>query len=301
MGGGNRQEGQTAGRVGLTGGRPRFGSLAVRDRTLDLSSPVVMGILNVTPDSFSDGGRFLSPDAAVERIGTMISEGAAIIDIGGESTRPGSDRVSAGEEIDRVIPVLEKGITAFPDAFFSIDTTKYGVAEEALRLGVHIVNDVSGLQKEPRLAELCVRSGAALVLMHSKGDPKTMQQDPSYDDVVDEIYGFFVRQSDLARSVGLENLILDPGIGFGKTVQHNLEILRKMDRFRELGHPLLLGASRKSMIGQLLGGRPVDGRLAGTLAVHCHALMAGTHILRVHDIREAKDTIMVYNAIAGRG
>lgn len=287
--------------MGLTGDHPQDDSLAVRGRTLDLSTPVVMGILNVTPDSFSDGGEFLAPDAAVERIGTMIAEGAAIIDIGGESTRPGSEPVSAPEEINRVLPVLEKGIAAFPDTFFSIDTTKHAVAEEALRLGAHIVNDVSGLQKEPRLAALCVQYGAALVLMHSQGDPKTMQRDPSYEDVIGDIYRFFQWQTDLARSEGLENLILDPGIGFGKTLQHNLEIIRKIDRFRELGYPLMLGASRKSMIGQLLGGRPVDGRLAGTLAVHCHALMSGARILRVHDIREAKDTIMVYNAIAGIG
>ena len=258
-----------------------------------------MGILNVTPDSFSDGGQFNNLDRALKHAGKMIEQGASIIDVGGESTRPGSDPVSEEVELERVIPVLERAVTEFPETIFSIDTTKYKVAREALDLGVGIVNDISGLMKEPRLADLCAESGAGYILMHSQGDPKTMQKDPSYDDVIGDISRFFEKQSALAKAKGVPYIVLDPGIGFGKTLEHNLKILAHIDRFTALGYPVMIGASRKSMLGQLLKGRDVNGRLAGTIAAHYHALMNGANIIRVHDVKEANDSILVYNAITG--
>lgn len=275
-------------------------SLSLRGRVLELSSPAIMGILNVTPDSFSDGGNFNELPDALSRIETMAQEGAAIIDVGGESTRPGSEPVKAERELSRVMPVLEAALRRFPDLLFSIDTTKHEVAEHALQAGVHMVNDVSGLEREPRLAALCARFGAALVLMHSRGEPKTMQRDPTYEDVTGEIRTFFGRQLKKAKEGGVETVILDPGIGFGKTLEHNLEILAKFDKFTDLGYPLMIGASRKSMFDRLLGGRDTDERLAGTLAVHYHAMTKGAKIIRVHDVRQARDTVVVFEALAGR-
>ncbi len=271
--------------------------LHCRTKTLDLDAPVVMGILNVTPDSFSDGGQFTDVHSAVERIDVMIGQGAAIIDVGGESTRPGSDPVSLEEEIERTIPVLKKAVAEYPDTLFSIDTTKFEVAEQALDAGAHIINDVSGLSKEPRLARLCSETGTAYICMHSQGNPKTMQKNPEYGDVVNEIYGFFKKRLSQLKAEGVKNVVLDPGIGFGKTLDHNLEIIAELRQFATLQFPVLIGASRKSMIGQLLDGRPADDRLAGTLAVHYHCLMNGASILRVHDVKEAADTVKIFNAL----
>ncbi|TYP93979.1 Dihydropteroate synthase [Fodinibius salinus] len=270
----------------------------IRNKTLDLSSPKIMGILNATPDSFSDGGEFNQVDDAVEHIGEMLKQGASIIDVGGESTRPGSEPVAESEELDRVKPILEQAIPKFSDTFFSIDTTKYQVAKEALKLGAHFVNDVSGLQKEPRLADLCVEYGAGFIMMHSQGDPKTMQDDPSYSDVVKEVYQFFEEQINKAEEKGLQNIIIDPGIGFGKTMHHNLKLLANLNTFRQLGYPVMVGASRKSMIGKILDGRPTDGRITGTVAVHYDAMMRGANIIRVHDVQEAHDSLQVFNAIS---
>ncbi len=274
-----------------------FTEYTFRERKLDLSQPRVMGILNTTPDSFSDGGLFVSGNAAIERVAGMVDEGADIIDIGGESTRPGSEPVSVEEEMDRVIPILEKALPAFPKCLFSVDTTKYEVAEAALELGVHIVNDVSGLKKEPRLASLCSKYNAGYILMHSKGDPKTMQQDPQYVNVIEEIKAFFGGRLQQLNNAGVKPVILDPGIGFGKTLAHNLEIVEGLDKFTEFGYPLLVGASRKSMIGQILNDRPVHERLAGTIAIHYHCLLKGAKILRVHDVQEAKDSVQIYHAV----
>ena len=273
--------------------------ITVRDRVLDLTTPKIMGILNATPDSFADGGEYNNIDSALGRIGLMVSQGAAIIDVGGESTRPGSDPVTEDEELQRVLPVLEKALSRFPDTIFSIDTTKYRVAQEALKLGVHLVNDVSGLQKEPRFAELCVRHNAGYILMHSQGNPKTMQEDPEYDEVVEDIKSFFRQQVAKAKEAGLKKIILDPGIGFGKAQQHNISILKRLREFVDLGYPLLVGASRKSMIGRILGDREVDDRVTGTVAVHYHAMTQGAKIIRVHDVKEANDSILVYNELTG--
>lgn len=277
---------------------PENYSLTIRDKTLDLSSPKIMGILNATPDSFSDGGNFNEVEAALGRIGLMISQGAHIIDIGGESTRPGSEPVTEQEELDRVLPILEKAIPQFPDTFFSIDTTKYRVAEEALKLGTHFINDVSGLQKEPRFLELCVQYNAGYIMMHSQDDPKTMQEDPTYENVVSDIKQFLRTRIDKAKEKGLKHIIIDPGIGFGKTLEHNLKLIANLQEFQDLECPILVGASRKSMIGQILNDRPVDDRLTGTVAVHYHAMMNGANIIRVHDVKEAHDSVQVFNAIS---
>jgi dihydropteroate synthase len=271
--------------------------LKIRNRELDLSTPKVMGILNVTPDSFSDGGEYNQKEVALKRIEEMIREGADIIDIGGESTRPGSDPVSVDEEASRVLPVLEAALERFPDTIYSVDTTKYEVARQALELGAHIINDVSGLRKEPRFAELCADFNAGYVLMHSQGDPKTMQKNPEYEDVVSDIMDFFGHRIEVLKNAGVENVFVDPGIGFGKTLQHNLKIISELHKFTKFGYPIMMGASRKSMIGQILDSRPASGRLAGTIAVHYHSLINGTKLLRVHDVQEASDSIQVYNAI----
>lgn len=270
--------------------------LSLRGESLDLSSPKIMGILNATPDSFSDGGTFNEAGVALDRIAAMISEGADIIDIGGESTRPGAEPVSEQEELDRVIPIIEQAISAHTGTFFSIDTTKPKVAEEALKRGAHLVNDVSGL-KESRLVDLCVEYNAGYILMHAQGDPQTMQQDPAYDEVVNDLFLFFKEKIAVAKEKGLQNIIIDPGIGFGKTLRHNIDILSGLETLRALNHPLMIGASRKSMIGELLGGRPVDDRLTGTVVTHYHALMNGANIIRVHDIKAAYDSVLVYKAL----
>lgn len=274
-------------------------SLTIRSRQLSFRQPKVMGILNATPDSFSDGGDFLDVNRAIDHIWYMLQQGADIIDIGGESTRPGSEPVPEKTELKRVIPILEKAISHFPEAIYSIDTTKYEVARQALELGVHIVNDVSGLQKEPRLASLCAEYGAGYILMHSLGDPLSMQQGPSYDndDVNTALMEFFKDGISRLKSEGVESIIIDPGIGFGKTLKHNCSIIAGLQIFSKFGYPVLLGASRKSMIGGILNNRPVDGRLAGTLAVHYHSLINGASILRVHDVQETTDLIKVFNSL----
>ncbi|WP_240894681.1 dihydropteroate synthase [Fodinibius halophilus] len=274
--------------------------LDLRDKTINLSTPHIMGILNATPDSFSDGGRFNQVKDAMARIQEMILQGADIIDVGGESTRPGSDPVAQKEELDRVIPILEKAIPQFPDTLFSVDTTKYEVARQALKLGTHFINDISGLKKEPRFVDLCVKYNAAYIMMHSQGDPKNMQEDPTYEHVVNDIYRFFDEQLERAKEKGLKQIIIDPGIGFGKTLDHNLELLAHLETFKALGHPIMVGASRKSMLGTILNDRPTEGRITGTVALHYDAMRKGAKIIRVHDVREAHDSLLVYNAITDK-
>lgn len=265
--------------------------------TTPLESPIIMGILNATPDSFSDGGRFLKEKQALAQIERMVLEGASIIDVGGESTRPNAEPVSEEEELRRVIPILQTAVKAFPETFFSIDTTKEKVAEQALDIGVHLVNDVSGLQKEPELANLTAQYDAVYVLMHSQGDPKTMQDNPTYYKVVEEVETFFEKKIQKLTACGVKKIIVDPGIGFGKTLEHNLQLIAGLETFTKKAFPVLVGASRKSMIGQILDHCPPEDRLAGTIAVHYHALMKGAKILRVHDVKEANDSIRIFNAI----
>lgn len=278
----------------------RRSGLQLRNSTLSLDVPRVMGIVNVTPDSFSDGGKFHSVQQTIDAIGKMVDEGAAIVDIGGESTRPGADPVPVSEEMDRVLPVLEPALKNFPRTFFSVDTTKYQVAEESLKMGAHIINDVSGLQKEPRLADLCSEYNAGYVLMHSLGDPKTMQKNPEYKNVVEDIFTFLKEGIEQLQEAGVSSLVVDPGIGFGKTLQHNLDIIKGLKKFITLDCPVLVGASRKSMFVKLFGERPAEERLAGTLAVHYHCLLQGASILRVHDVKEAVDSVKVFEALTDK-
>lgn len=245
---------------------------------------LVMGILNVTPDSFSDGGRFAGADAAVARARQMLEEGADIIDIGGESTRPGAEPLPADEELRRILPVIE-GVRSFSSAPISVDTYKATVARSAVQAGARIINDISGLTMDPEVARVAAETGATLVVMHILGTPQTMQQQIHYGDVVDDILAFLRRQIALAEAAGVprERLVADPGIGFGKTVAHNLEILRRLREFEALGVPVLIGTSRKGFIGKVLG-LPVDQRVEGTAATVAAAILNGAAIVRVHDV-----------------
>ena len=267
---------------------PTASAWRVRGRTLALDRPLVMGILNVTPDSFSDGGRFFSEDAAVAHAERMVEEGADILDVGGESTRPGADAVPAKEETRRVVPVIER--LAAEGMLVSVDTSKASVARAAFRAGAKILNDVTALRGDPAMARAAARAGAAVILMHMKGTPRTMQRNPEYGDVVEDILGFFRESLRNALRAGIERdkMILDPGIGFGKSPEHNLEILRRLDEFRSLGRPLAIGTSRKNFIGRALGRR-VDDRVSGTAATVAAAILRGADVVRVHDVREMSD------------
>ncbi|MFP3952761.1 MAG: dihydropteroate synthase [Candidatus Acetothermia bacterium] len=247
---------------------------------------LIMGILNVTPDSFSDGGEYNDADLARERGIAMVNQGADIIDVGGESTRPGAGEVPPEEEMARTIPVIEE-IRERSDVLISIDTRKASVAERALDAGADIVNDVSALRSDPELGELVAERGVPIVLMHMQGTPESMQENPTYDDPVGDIIDFLRERTAAAVDYGItrEKIIIDPGIGFGKTVAHNYEILRRLEEFQVLGSPLLLGTSRKSFIGATLD-LPVDERIEGTIASNVIGLLKGAKILRVHDVKE---------------
>jgi dihydropteroate synthase len=252
-----------------------------------------MGVVNITPDSFSDGGKFLARDDAIAHARRLAEEGADIIDIGGESTRPGAAAVSETEELARVIPVLEK----IADLCVSVDTRRPGVMRAALAAGASMVNDVQALQA-PAAIEAVRDSNCAVCLMHMKGEPATMQREPHYDDVVREVKEFLSARLRAAEGAGIarDRLVVDPGFGFGKTVEHNLTLLAHLGRFGELGVPLLAGLSRKSTIGKVTG-RPMDERLAGSLAMALLALQGGATILRVHDVRETRDVVAVWEAV----
>jgi dihydropteroate synthase len=263
----------------------------VRPRT------VLMGIVNVTPDSFSDGGRFFEPEAAERHARELAAEGAQVIDLGAESTRPGSRPVSAAEEQDRLLPVLER-LLKEPPCPVSVDTAKPEVAEAALALGAHMVNDVTGLAAGPDLARVCARHGAALCLMHMQGTPTTMQAAPHYDDLLGEVRARLAAAVATAEAAGVapDAICVDPGIGFGKTVEHNLTLLKRIDALAVLGKPVLIGPSRKSFIGSLLEV-PADQRLEGTLAACVVAVWSGAHLVRVHDVAAVRQAVRVAEAI----
>ncbi len=260
-----------------------------------------MGILNVTPDSFYDGGLYKTVDDCLFRIDKMLSEGADIIDIGAESTRPGSRHVTEQEELDRIMPVLEKASERF-SCIFSVDTTKSAVAREALKLGVSIINDISGLNFDKRSAEEVARHKAGIVLMHTSGRPAFMQQRVSYASLIEDIISSLDSSIQKALSLGVEfeSIVVDPGIGFGKTVEQNIEIIRNLSRFSELGRPVMTGTSRKSFIGKLLGDLPPQDRLEGTAASVVISIINGASIIRVHDVRHMKLIAMMTNAIYNR-
>ncbi|MGE0372507.1 MAG: dihydropteroate synthase [Gammaproteobacteria bacterium] len=267
------------------------------DLRLDLGRPRVMGILNITPDSFSDGGVFFAPETAVARALHMAGEGAAIIDVGGESTRPGATAVSEAEEIGRVVPVIRAIRAAVPAAVISVDTSKSAVMRAAVAAGAGLINDVRAL-REPGALEAARELGVPVCLMHMQGEPRTMQQAPHYGDVVREVMEFLAARIDACLRAGIPRtrLLVDPGFGFGKTTAHNLELLRRLDRFRELDCPLLVGLSRKSFIGAVLG-HPVEGRLYGSIALAAMALWQGAAIVRAHDVAATVDAARLYGAV----
>lgn len=262
------------------------------------SDPILMGIVNVTPDSFSDGGLYLGAEAAIAHGQRLAAAGAHILDVGGESTRPGAAPVTIDEELSRVVPV----ITGLRDcgAMLSIDTRHAVVMRTALQAGASIVNDVSALTHDPAALEVVAESGCRVCLMHMKGDPRTMQDDPTYDDVFEEVYGYLLSRIDACRSAGIQmgRIIVDPGIGFGKTVEHNLNLLNRLAEFESLGVPVMLGASRKRFIDAIAGGAPVEQRLAGSLAAVLAGWDRGVRIFRVHDVAETRQALAVYRAIA---
>jgi dihydropteroate synthase len=265
---------------------------------LDLSRRThLMGILNVTPDSFSDGGKYLDSQRAVAHAMRMAEEGADIIDVGGESSRPGSLPVSTEEELRRVLPVVE-GLAGKIDLPISIDTYKSEVAERALQAGAVMINDISACRMDQRMVEVAAKYQCPVVLMHMKGTPRDMQLNPYYDSVVEEIYQFFLERVEYLGHMGIlrENMIIDPGIGFGKTVEHNLTILRNLSSFRSLGLPILIGTSRKFFIGAVLSAG-VEERLEGTAATVALAISQGADIVRVHDVREMKKVAVITDAI----
>ena len=275
-----------------------FPQIRCREKTLLLNSGVlVMGILNVTPDSFSDGGRFLDPVFAVDQAQKMVAQGADIIDIGGESTRPGASYVGEEEEIYRIRPIL-KVLEKCIDIPLSIDTRKAAVAQMALDSGASIVNDVSALEDDSRMAKVVQESGAGVVLMHRQGHSATMQEAPHYEDIVEEVKSFLAQRVTFAQSVGIpsDHIIVDPGIGFGKTCKHNLKILSSLGEFLKLNQPLMIGLSRKGFIGELTG-KPVADREMGNAAAIATAVWQGANILRVHDVSAMKDPIRVAQAL----
>ena len=270
--------------------------LACREHLLDLTEPRVMGVLNVTPDSFSDGGRYVDVAAAAERGAAMAEEGAAIVDVGGESTRPGAGPVTAAEELERVIPVIER-LAARLSVPISVDTTKAEVMRAAIGAGASLVNDVRAL-REPGALEAVAATGAAVCLMHMQGEPRTMQAAPSYGDVVCDVRDFLAERVAACLEAGIhrDRICIDPGIGFGKTLPHNLALLAAIDRLGDRGMPVLIGVSRKSLVG-IITGRPPEGRLAGSLAFAALAVARGAAIIRAHDVAETVDAVKVASAL----
>jgi dihydropteroate synthase len=271
-----------------------------RNIKLDCNAPLIMGILNITPDSFSDGGRFFSPDSAIAAARRMLDDGADIIDIGGESTRPGSEPVSVDDELQRVIPVVE-ALSSTTDAVISIDTSKAAVARTALECGAHIINDVSAMTADISMPQVIADFSAGIVLMHMRETPRTMQDNPDYDDVVMHINSYLAQRIKAALAAGIprENIAIDPGFGFGKTTEHNIQLLAELHSFKKHNTPLLVGLSRKRFIGTL-SGMPVDERLPGSLAGLTCAVINGADIIRVHDVAQSQQAAAVATAVRNR-
>jgi len=282
--------------------RPTALSFRARERVLDLHARVLIGgIVNVTPDSFSDGGRYLDPEAAVDHAAALVEQGADLIDIGGESSRPGSAPVAPDEELRRVMPVV-RAVCRKVAVPVSVDTTKAVVAQRALDAGAAIVNDISALRFDPGMAQVVAKAGAGLVLMHMQGTPQTMQQAPCYWDVVAEVRDFFRERLAAAARAGIaaEQILLDPGLGFGKNLEHNLTLVDRLDRLVELGRPLMIGPSRKAFIGEVLD-RAVSERVMGTAAVVAVAVLRGARLVRVHDVAPVRDVVRMVEAIMAKG
>jgi len=263
-------------------------------KLIDLSEPTIMGILNVTPDSFYDGGQLENEQAILFKAEKMLRDGATFLDIGGMSSRPGAEVIDLEEELKRVIPAIKIVSKNFPNALISVDTVQGKVAYEAIANGAHIINDISAGQIDEKMYETVADLQVPYILMHMQGQPKTMQVNPNYDDIVHDVLDFFVGEIEDLRDLGVKDIFIDPGFGFGKTIDHNYEILRKMHVFQMLGVPVLAGLSRKSMIYKVLGNEPKEA-LNGTTALHIVALQQGAKILRVHDVKEAKECVTLFN------
>ena len=262
-------------------------------KELPLTSPLVMGVVNITPDSFYDGGKYATSEDAIKQAEKLIAEGADILDLGAASTRPGAEFLTPKQELERLLPVLDHIVLHHPDAIISVDTFQSEVAKEAVKHGASIVNDISGGTLDDRMFDVVAKLKVPYILMHIQGDPQTMQVNPQYDDVVAEVYEFLARQSEKAKNAGIKQIVVDPGFGFGKTVEHNFTLLRNLKQFRTLG-PLMVGLSRKSMINKVLKTKP-ESALTGTIALNTLALTHGVNILRVHDVKEARQVILLVN------
>ncbi len=279
----------------------RANSWRLCTRTLEFGRlPLLMGIVNVTPDSFSDGGQFLDSKAAISHAQRLLAEGADILDIGGESTRPYATPVSADEELRRVLPVIEAVLRHDPAAVLSIDTSKAAVAKAAIAAGAQIINDITGLFGDPAMIEVAIAGGAGVCAMHMQGNPQTMQDNPFYDDVVDEIYAFLCERRDALTTAGIdrERICLDPGIGFGKTHEHNTKLMAHCRRFHDLGCPLLIGHSRKAFIGAAVGDKTAD-RTPGTIGGALALARQGVQIIRVHDVAAVRQALILFEACGG--
>ncbi len=269
--------------------------LRCRGRVLDFARVRVMGVLNATPDSFSDGGAFLDPAAALERVARMTEEGADLIDVGGESTRPGSEGVDEAEEIRRILPIIER-MSTDDGPLVSVDTSKPGVARAALEAGAHVVNDITGLA-DPAMRAVIAQFGAAALAMHMKGAPRTMQENPQYGDLMGEVADYLRERVREAERAGVASVLVDPGVGFGKSWNHNLEILRRLHVLRELGRPLVVGVSRKRFIGEITGVEEAGERLVGSKVAEAFAVIGGADVIRTHDVVAAVEAVRMGEAI----
>ncbi|HMN47738.1 MAG TPA: dihydropteroate synthase [Ignavibacteriaceae bacterium] len=274
----------------------KYSSYKFNNIELNFDKPLIMGILNVTPDSFSDGGKYFSKDLAVDHALKMIDEGADIIDIGGESTRPGSDPVSLDEELERTIPVIKKLKSLRNDIVISIDTTKSKVAEQALNNGASIINDISGLTFDDKMIIVAKQFNAGVIIMHIKGNPKTMQQNPYYENVVKEVYDFLDSQSKKVFQNGVEKIIIDPGIGFGKRVEDNFTLIKNLETFQSIGYPIMIGLSRKSFIGQTLE-LEINDRDIATVILEAISVIKSARIIRTHNVKYCHQMVKLVNKI----
>jgi dihydropteroate synthase len=263
-------------------------------KRLSFDSPLVMGIVNITPDSFYDGGKYENPEDAVKQAEKLVAEGADIIDLGAASTRPNAVMLTSGEELERLLPVLDALIASKPDIIISVDTFHAQVAEEAVKHGASIINDVSGGTMERAMLKTVASLKVPYIIMHMQGTPETMQHNPQYEDVTKEVYNFLFQQVERAHYAGIKQVIVDPGFGFGKTVEHNYTLLNTLGTFRKLGLPVMAGLSRKSMINKVIKTKP-QSALTGTIALNTLALVQGANILRVHEVKEAREVIKLVN------
>lgn len=267
-----------------------------KGKLLNFDSPIVMGILNVTPDSFYDGGNLSNEDKIIEKANQMLSEGATILDVGGYSSKPGATEVSEKEEINRVVPAIKSILSQFPEAILSVDTFRSSVAREAVNAGASIINDISAGELDPTMFSTVRELQVPYCIMHMQGNPKTMQQNPTYQNVVTEVFYSLSKKVELLKELGVNDILIDPGFGFGKTIEHNYEILNHLNHFSLMNLPILVGVSRKSMIYKVLENTPSEA-LNGTTALNSFALMKGANILRVHDVKQAQETIFLFNKL----